>query len=140
MVNYCLQRSEVREMQQIVTNVSRELAASLFRLKTMRPNIQIVIVGTSNFTFAFVISTILRGIISQKSQKAGVTVTYLRSYITGSNDIILNEVGRNTAVSGGGASWTRNSLGTQLWDISSWSRWATTVSWSGSVCLSGTGG
>jgi hypothetical protein len=29
----------------------------------------------------------------------GVTVTYLRSYVTGSNDTILNEVGRSMAVS-----------------------------------------
>jgi hypothetical protein len=30
---------------------------------------------------------------------AGVTVTYLRSYVTGNNDAVLNEVGRTTAVS-----------------------------------------
>jgi hypothetical protein len=35
-------------------------------------------------------------------------MTYLRSYIMGSNDIILNEVGRTMAVSGGGC------IGTQL--------------------------
>jgi hypothetical protein len=31
--------------------------------------------------------------------QAGVTVTYLRSYVTGSNDVILTEAGRTTAVS-----------------------------------------
>jgi hypothetical protein len=30
---------------------------------------------------------------------AGVTVTYLRSYVTGSNDAILGDVGQTTAVS-----------------------------------------
>jgi hypothetical protein len=60
-------------------------------------------------------------------------MTYLRSYITGSNDAILNEVGRTTAVSGGGASWTRRCVRTQLWDTSSWSRWATSVLESGLV-------
>jgi hypothetical protein len=34
---------------------------------------------------------------------AGVTVTYLRSYVTGSNDAILGEVGQTTAVSPVGA-------------------------------------
>jgi hypothetical protein len=45
---------------------------------------------------------------------AGVTVTYLRSYVTGNNDAILNEIGWTTAVSlvGGGASWTRRCVGT----------------------------
>jgi hypothetical protein len=38
-------------------------------------------------------------------------VTFLRSHVTGSNDAVLNEVGRTTAVSGGGASWTRDALG-----------------------------
>jgi hypothetical protein len=60
--------------------------------------------------------------------KAGVTKTYLRSYVTGSNDAILNEVGRTMAVSLvgehhglGGAS------GGQLWDSSSLSCWAMLV-------------
>jgi hypothetical protein len=50
-------------------------------------------------------------------QIAGVTMAYLRSYVTGSNDAILNEVGRTAAVSlvgarhgPGGAS--RRSFGT----------------------------
>jgi hypothetical protein len=33
------------------------------------------------------------------SQTSGVTVTFLRSHVTGSNDVILSEVGRTTAVS-----------------------------------------
>jgi hypothetical protein len=33
------------------------------------------------------------------SLKGGVTVTFLSSHVTGSNDVILNEVGRTTAVS-----------------------------------------
>jgi hypothetical protein len=40
------------------------------------------------------------GLDSKKAcSLAGVTMTYLRPYVTGSNGIILNEVGRTTAVS-----------------------------------------
>jgi hypothetical protein len=53
---------------------------------------------------------------------AGVTMTYLRSYVAGSNDAIFNEVGRTMAVSGGSASLTRGCVRTQLLDTSSWSR------------------
>jgi hypothetical protein len=59
----------------------------------------------------------------------GVTVTFLRSHVTGSNDVILNEVGQTTAVSLVG---THHGPGMR-WDTSSWSRWATTVSESGFV-------
>jgi hypothetical protein len=42
----------------------------------------------------------------------GVTVTYLRAYVTGSNDSVLGKLGRTTAVSGGEASWTRRCVET----------------------------
>jgi hypothetical protein len=42
----------------------------------------------------------LRAAICKKRPgTAGVTVTFLRSHVTGSNDAILTEVGRTTAVS-----------------------------------------
>jgi hypothetical protein len=54
-------------------------------------------------------------------------MTYLRTYVTGSNDAILNEVGRTTAVSLVGAHQRRGGvIGTQLWDTS-WSLRATSV-------------
>jgi hypothetical protein len=56
-------------------------------------------------------------------------VTFLRSHVTDSNDVILNEVGRTTAVSFVG---THHGPGMH-WDTSLWSRWATTVLESGFV-------
>jgi hypothetical protein len=58
-----------------------------------------------------------------------VTVTFLRSHVTGSNDAILSEVGRTMAVSLVG---THHGPGMR-WDTSSWFRWATRVLESGFV-------
>jgi hypothetical protein len=69
-----------------------------------------------------------------------VTISFIRSHVMGSNDDILCEAGRTTAVSLVG---TRHGPGDalgQIWDISSWSLWATTVSVSGLVLPTGTGG
>jgi hypothetical protein len=38
-------------------------------------------------------------VVSLTPQLAGVTMTFIRTYVTGSNDAILNEVGRTMAVS-----------------------------------------
>jgi hypothetical protein len=56
-------------------------------------------------------------------------MTYVSSYVTGSNDAILNEVGRTTAVSLVGAHLDQEVHR----DTSSWSRWAMTVSGSGLI-------
>jgi hypothetical protein len=58
-------------------------------------------------------------------------MTYLRPYVTGSNNTILNEVGRTMSVFGWGTSGTMGCVRTQLWDTSSWSHWATSVLGSG---------
>jgi hypothetical protein len=54
----------------------------------------------------------------------GVTIIYLRSYITGSSDAILNEVDQTTAVPPVGAYHGQVGVLKQLRDTSSWSHWA----------------
>jgi hypothetical protein len=60
-------------------------------------------------------------------------MTFLRMYVTGSNDAILDEVGRTTAVSLVGAHQRTGVVGTQFSDTSSWSCQAMSVLGSGLV-------
>jgi hypothetical protein len=60
-------------------------------------------------------------------------MAYLRSYVTGCNDAILNEVGRTTVMSLVGLHHGPGCVRTQLWDTSLWSSWAMSVLESGLV-------